>query len=158
VAASRLAALAFAILAAARADGRLASKPVLVRIDGHVGSKLASEPEGLAELTLRRGETTIAFHVREIRVLSGDLVGLDVLAEVAPYTPNMTVTGPRELLDRLAGSHSGQALVLTGYYRRGSRMLMLSAVEPAKGDHRSRSGSSRTAAARRSIDAARSAT
>jgi hypothetical protein len=91
-------------------------------------------------------------------VLSGDLVGLDVLAEVAPYTPSMTVAGPKELLERLAASSPDRALVLTGYYRRGARILMLSAVEPAKGDQRSRSGPNRTVAARRSIDAARAAT
>jgi hypothetical protein len=101
---------------------------VLLRIEGHVGPRRA-EDRAISELTLRRGESLIRLTVDEIWVLSGDLVGLDILHEVEPYEPNMSVDGPPPLLDRLAAAGPDEPLELTGYFRRGQRILMLSAVE-----------------------------
>jgi hypothetical protein len=125
-------ALALAVaLVATGADAREGTRPLLLRLQGNVGPD-STGPRQIAELTFRRGRATITFHVEEIFVLSGGRVGLDVLHEVEPYTPNMTVEGPRELLDRFEHAAPGLQLEVTGYFRSGQRMLMLSSVEPRK--------------------------
>jgi hypothetical protein len=118
-------------LVAAGADAREGTRPLLLRIHGNVGPASTGSRE-IAELTLRRGRATIRLHVEEIWVLSGGRVGVDVLHEVEPYTPNMTVDGPRELLDRLEHAAPDLQLEVTGYFRSGQRILMLSGVEPRK--------------------------
>jgi hypothetical protein len=120
-----------AALLATGADAREGTRPLLLRLQGNVGPA-STGPRQIAELTLRRGRGTITFHVDEIFVLSGGRVGIDVLHEVEPYTPNMTVEGPRELLDRLEHAPPELPLEVTGYFRSGQRMLMLSSVEPRK--------------------------
>ena len=72
------------------------------------------------------------FVVEEIWVLSGDVASHDVLSEVEPYTPSMWLEGPREVIDRLVDADPERLLEVTGYFRRGVRMLMLSSVEPVK--------------------------
>jgi hypothetical protein len=109
----------------------LGPKPILIRILGHVGAPRETDRK-IAELTLRHVERTIDFTVDEIWVLSGDAAGVDVLHEVEQYTPSMSVSGPKEVLRRLTGASPDDPLELTGYYRRGQRMLMLSSVERAK--------------------------
>ena len=64
--------------------------------------------------------------------LPDEKVGLDVLHEVEPYQPSMQVSGPRSVVDRLQHARPEHRLELTGYFRRGARLLMLSGVEPAK--------------------------
>src|SRR5258706_11902620 len=108
--------------AGARANGDRLSSPVLLRIEGHVGAPRSGD-RGLADLTWRRGDTTMRFQVGEIWVLSGDLVGLDVLHEVEPYTPSLSVAGPAPLLDRLAAASPDEPLEISGYFRRGARIL-----------------------------------
>jgi hypothetical protein len=120
----------FAAVAAGQAD-RGFGRPVLLRIEGHVGSR-RPEDRGLATLTLRRGESVTEFQVNEIWVLSGDAVGLDILAEVEPYDPSMQIAGPGRVLDHLQHAKPEEPLELIGYFRRGVRILMLSAVEPVK--------------------------
>ena len=121
--------LVFVLAFSAHADR--AAKPVLIRIQGHVGAP-RPEDRKIAELKLRDGNKTIDLTVAEIWVLSGNAVGVDILHEVEQYDPNMTVSGPSDVLGRLANASPDQRLDVTGYYRRGQRMLMLSGVEPAK--------------------------
>ena len=116
-----------AIVSAAGAAG-LARRPLLLRIQGHVGTPREGDRK-IAELTMRRGDRVLHYTVEEIWVLSGDALGLDVLHEVEPYDPNLTVTGPKEVLGRLTTANPAEPLELVGYYRRGQRMLMLSSVE-----------------------------
>jgi hypothetical protein len=128
----RLACFVAAVAAAvsSSADQRgIGPRPLVLRIDGHVGAARPGEP-GLTDLTLRRGTATIPFHVTAIRVLAGEAYGPDVLDEVAPYDPNMTVSGTTALLDRLANAPADEPLRVIAYYRGGgARMLMLSGVE-----------------------------
>jgi hypothetical protein len=131
----RTVALAIALavtLVAGPAEARFGgTRPLLLRLEGNVGPT-STGPRQIAELTLRRGERRLVFHVVEIWVLSGGRVGIDVLHEVEPYTPNMSVEGPRELLDRLEQAPPPLQLEVTGYFRSSQRMLMLSSVEPQK--------------------------
>jgi hypothetical protein len=122
--------LAVVLASAASAQVR-EFRPVLLRIDAHVGPK-RPEDRAIADLTLRRGQSTIELTVTELRVLSGELTSLDLLDEVAPYRPNMSVDGPRSVLERLTTAGPDEPLVILGYFRRGQRILMLSSVERAK--------------------------
>src|SRR5712692_7075065 len=106
----------------ARAGEDRVPAAVLLRIEGHVGAPRSGD-RGLADLTWRRGKTTIRFQVGEIWVLSGNLVGLDVLHEIEPYTPSLSLAGPAPLLDRLAAASPDEPLEITGYFRRGVRIL-----------------------------------
>ena len=106
-------------------------RPVLLRMEGHVGAR-RPEDRGLSRLTFRRGKAVFEFQVDEIWVLSGDAVGLDILAEVEPYKPSMSLAGAPELVDRLQHARPGELLEVTGYFRRGQRIFTVSGVEPAK--------------------------
>jgi len=108
-----------------------APRPVLVRMQGHVGEAREGDRK-LEVLTLRRGDTTAPFTVTEIWVLSGDVLGTELLSDVAPYTPSLSVSGPQPVMKRLAEARPEDAIELTGYLRRGQRLFMLSAVEPVK--------------------------
>jgi hypothetical protein len=109
----------------------LGPKPILIRIQGHVGPPRESDRK-IAVLTLREGKRMIDLTVDEIWVISGNAVGVDVLHEVEPYTPSMSVSGPKEVLARLNAASPDDPLELIGYYRRGQRLLMLSSVERQK--------------------------
>ncbi len=113
-------------------------RAVLIRMEGHIGAPRPGD-RGLAKLTLRRDKGTIEFQVNEIWVLSGDLVGLDILHEVEPYEPNMSLAGPPEVVDRLLAASPDELLEITAYFRRGVRILTLSGVERAKKRDASRS-------------------
>jgi len=109
----------------------LAPRAILLRIEGHVGPPRDGDRR-IAELRLRRKDATFTFQVSEIWVLSGDAAGQDILHEVEPYTPSMSVFGPPEVVGKLVNASSDQPLEVTGYFRRGQRILTLSSVEPAK--------------------------
>jgi hypothetical protein len=126
--------LLLALLIAAAAPARaefFGPKPLLVRIEGHVGPAREGDRR-IAELNLRQDERTFPLTIDEIWVLSGDAVGLDVIHEVEQYDPSMSVAGPKEVVHRLASADPAEPLEITGYYRRGQRILMLSSVGPAK--------------------------
>ena len=120
-----------AVAAVAHAGHGSGVRPLLLRLQGHVG-EARPEDRGVASLTLRHDRDTIRFQVDEIWVLSGNAAGVDVLHEVEPYEPNMSVAGPAPVLDRLQHASPDVPLEVTGYFRRGARILMLSAVEPVK--------------------------
>jgi hypothetical protein len=124
----RSAVLATLILAVAANAEPLAPKPILLRIQGHVGPEREGDRR-IASLTFRQDARKIPVTVEEVWVLSGDAVGTDVLHEVEQYDPSLSVSGPTEVVHRLVTASPDEPLELTGYYRRGQRMLMLSSVE-----------------------------
>ena len=129
--------LLLATVAQADSSRQAVPRAVLIRLEGHVG---AARPEdrGVAALRIRRGNSILQFQVNEIWVLSGDLMGLDVLHEVEPYDPNMSLAGPPEVVDRLLAASPDDPLEVTGYFRRGVRILMLSSVDRPKRGKQSR--------------------
>jgi hypothetical protein len=124
-------ALGLVAASAARADRFPGTFPLLIRVEGHRGEARPGD-RGIADLTLRHRDATIAFHVREIWVLSGDAAGVDVLHEVEAYVPNMSIDGPPGVVERLRSAPPEETLELTGYFRRGQRLFMLSGVERTK--------------------------
>jgi hypothetical protein len=124
-------ALATVVLAATAVPARFIERPVLFRMEGYVGPK-RERPRSIASLTLRHGDTILPFQVSEAWVLSGDAADHDVLHEIEPYTPNLSLAGPPEVVDELVAARPGDPLEVTGYIRLGQRIYTLSSVEPAK--------------------------
>jgi len=71
--------------------------------------------------------------VTKARTVGGDqpLDGKDVLAVVAPFTPNFLVVGPEGLVAELRDTPAGTAVRLEGLVNRGSRTYFLRRVERA---------------------------
>ena len=130
----RVALLAAAVLASAVVEARnlnLERRALVLRIEGHVGAPRDGDRR-VAELTLRRGDRIIPFQVEEIRVLSGDAAGTDVLHEVAAYEPSMSVAGPPVVVEKLEGADPNGRVAMIGYFRSGQRIFSLSSVERLK--------------------------
>ena len=124
-------ALAVALLVApmvAHARDDFALRPLLLRFEGHVGAPREGD-RNIFELTMRREDRIIRFAIDEVWVLSGDALGMQVLDELRPYDPNVSVAGPREVVDRLVHADPKDRLEVTGFLRVGQRILQLSAVE-----------------------------
>ena len=69
--------------------------------------------------------------VTDARTVGADqfVLGKDVLAAVAPFTPNLLVAGPPELVGRLRTAPPGTRVVVEGLVSRASRMYYLRRVE-----------------------------
>src|SRR5512147_573008 len=104
------------------------ARPLLLRFEGHVGAPREGD-RNIFELTMRREDRIIRFAIDEVWVLSGDALGMQVLDELRPYDPNVSVAGPREVVDRLVHADPKDRLEVTGFLRVGQRILQLSAVE-----------------------------
>jgi hypothetical protein len=74
--------------------------------------------------------------VTKARTIGGDhpLDGRDVLAIVAPFQPNLLVTGPPEVVARLSDAPSGSRVSLEGLVDRGARTYYLRAADVAGRD------------------------
>jgi hypothetical protein len=123
-------ALAMALLVApmlGHADD-FALRPLLLRFEGHVGAPREGD-RNIFELTMRRQDRIMRFTIDEVWVLSGDALGMQVLDELRPYDPNVSVAGPREVVDRLEHADPKDRLEVTGFLRVGQRILQLSGVE-----------------------------
>src|SRR5258705_8971772 len=119
-----LAVVLLAQVAAAR-GADVVPRAVLLRMEGHVGPRRDGD-RGVAEISMRHDKTTLQFQLNEIWVLSGDVASHDVLSEIEPYTPSLSVAGPPEVVDRLVSARPEAMLEGTGYFRRGARIFMLS--------------------------------
>jgi hypothetical protein len=129
-------ALALAVLLAAGSAGAFerfegAIRPIMLKLAAHVGAPRPNEIV-VNDLTLRRGDRTIRLQVREAWVLSGDALAQEVLDDAEPYDPNFTLAGPPEVVRRLETASPDEDLEVIAYVRRGSRLMTLSTVEPAK--------------------------
>jgi hypothetical protein len=104
------------------------ARPLLLRFEGHVAAPREGD-RNIFELTMRREDRIIRFTIDEVWVLSGDALGMQVLDQLRPYDPNVSVAGPREVVDRLEHADPNDRLEVTGFLRVGQRILQLSGVE-----------------------------
>jgi hypothetical protein len=110
--------------------------PLILRLDGVI------EPS--KEATRGVGFTAVSFGflgeeqtdprwlaVTDARTVSGDhpLLGKDVLNILAPFTPNLYVTAPPELMKRFRDLPPGTPVRLEGLVDRGARTYLLRSVE-----------------------------
>jgi len=109
-------------------------KPLLLRLEGVVSAtREAAAETGFTATSLGflGTETVRWLGVTDARTVGADqfVLGKDVLAAVAPFTPNLLVAGPPELVGRLRTAPPGTRVVVEGLVARASRMYYLRRVE-----------------------------
>ena len=110
--------------------------PLLLKLEGVIQpTRAAAAHTGFTVTSLAfAGAPTDAqrwLGVTKARTVGGDqpLDGKDVLALVAPFTPNFLVVGPKELVVQLRDVPPGTAVRIEGLVNRGSRTYFLRRVE-----------------------------
>ncbi len=115
--------------------------PILLRLEGQVAAT--------RDAALKTGFTAVSLDllgddahrsrwigVTEARTLGGDqfVMGKDVLAAVAGFTPNLLVTGPPALVTALRDAPPGTPVRMEGLVDRGSRVYYLRSVRVGAGN------------------------
>lgn len=117
--------------------------PLLLRLDGVIEpSKEATRGVGFTAVSFgflgKEAPERRWLAVTDARTVGGDhpLLGKDVLDTLAPFTPNLLVTGPPELVRQLADLPSGTSVRIEGLVNRGSRTYLIRQIEvrPPAGD------------------------
>jgi hypothetical protein len=108
--------------------------PLLLRLDGVLeASPAAARGKGfaVASLGFLGSDARRWLAVTSARTVGGDnaLDGKDVLALVAPFTPNLLVAGPEDLVRRLRDAPPGSSVRVEGLVDRSSRTYYLRSVE-----------------------------
>ena len=117
-------------------SGAFPGPPLILKLEGVIQpTKSAAERSG-STVTSFAFAGSPAREVRwlgvtKARTVGGDqpLDGKDVLALVAPFTPNFLVVGPKELVARLRDAPPGTAVRVEGLVHRGSRTYLLRRVD-----------------------------
>ena len=99
-----------------------------LRMDGYVGQPPEDRRE-MADLRLRAAGEDVRFQVTGARMLTGSVSIQSFLNRVRPYSPNLILRGPKDLLARVAHAPRGAVLRITGSWRPGSQDLLVSSVE-----------------------------
>ena len=103
--------------------------PDLLEMTGHVGKPTAEEPGGWnLTLGVRYTPQVIRFHLWRMRILNNGILPDQVLFAVEPYDPNFYLFGSSEQLAALAAATPTDVVIITGYRRVGSRVVMLTAL------------------------------
>src|SRR2546427_4531350 len=113
-----------------------AGPPLLLKLEGVIQpSKAAAKGIGFTVTSFAflggKNQTERWLGVTKARTVGGDqpLDGKDVLAVVAPFTPNFLVVGPDALVARLRDAPPGTAVRVEGLVNQGSRTYFLRRVE-----------------------------
>ncbi len=110
--------------------GRVGARQAhLVRLTGRLGPPAPGET-GTTDLTLMLGRTEYPFQLKDLRVLSGDILPGAILSEVTLHRPSYYLRGDDSMLQPIA-SAAGQTVTISGYTRLGSHDLFVTAVEIA---------------------------
>jgi len=120
---------ALALCGTARAQRAIPRPPeeLLVSLIGSVGPPPAGRAPA-AKLELNVEDTRLPFNAEEARVLSGSQLGANVLEDMEPNR-TLYVRGPKELLDKIRRASPEKRLEITGFYRTGSRNLLVNDVK-----------------------------
>ena len=100
---------------------------VQLRLEGWVGQP----PTGWAprgEVQVRVNKEDVNLQVNELRVLSGESFGPDVLAGLVAKRPGLYLYGPPPLLERFTAAKPQTYLALVGYLRKGTSDMNASDV------------------------------
>jgi hypothetical protein len=103
--------------------------PDLVELTWHVGKPAPGESGGWdISLGIGLSATVYDLHLTGMRILNSGRLPLSVLSELEPYKPTFFLFGHNEQAARLAAATPADTVVITGYWRLGSRNLMLTAL------------------------------
>src|SRR2546428_1879370 len=115
-----------------------AGPPLLLKLEGVIQpTKAAAERTGftVTSLAFAGGPTDERrwLGVTKARTVGGDqpLDGKDVLAVVAPFTPNFLVVGPKDLVAQLRDAPPGTPVRVEGLVNQGSRPSFLPRAQRA---------------------------
>src|SRR5438552_18913596 len=113
-----------------------AGPPLILKLEGVIQpTKAAAERTGFTVTSLAFAGAPTGerrwLGVTKARTVGGDqpLDGKDVLAVVAPFTPNFLVVGPKELVAQLRDAPPGTAVRIEGLVNRGAHTYFLRRVE-----------------------------
>ncbi|HJQ84229.1 MAG TPA: hypothetical protein VKA21_09150 [Candidatus Binatia bacterium] len=129
-----------AVVATARAQRAVPPSvlgpPLLLRLEGVIEpTRAAAEGKGFAVVSLgfRGSDAQRWLAVTEARTVGGDhpLDGKDVLALVAPFTPNLLVTGSDDAVTRLRDAPADARVVVEGLVDQSARTYLLRRVDVA---------------------------
>ncbi len=103
--------------------------PDLLEMTGHVGKPTAEEPGGWnLTLGVRYTPQVHRFHLWRMRILNNGILPDQVLFAVEPYDPNFYLFGSPEQMAALAAATPADVVVITGYRRARSRVVMLTGL------------------------------
>jgi hypothetical protein len=122
-----LLALAAAVPAAAREPDLVLPKPIILRLLGHFApDRERAQAEGVDAVMIAVDDVQRWFAVDRARTI-GDhaLDGRDVLALLAPTTPNLIAVGADDLRRRLRDAPPGTPVEIEGLVERGSHTYLL---------------------------------
>ena len=116
-------------LRAESAARRLAplSHPELIRLTGSVREP-RPEDKGTEDLTLDVKGKTYRFQLTDLKVMNGSRLPGSILAAVRLYRPNFFLHGPEAMTSRLDQAKPDNVVVILGYFRLGSRTLMVNEI------------------------------
>jgi hypothetical protein len=105
--------------------------PDLLELTGHIGKPLPGETGGW-NLVLgdRYKRHTFHFHLKHMRILNSGRLPMDILEAVEPYRPNFFLfpNSPGQMATLESAAPSDQ-VTISGYRRRGSRNILVTAIE-----------------------------
>lgn len=122
--------IGFVVALRAESDARrLAplSHPELIRLAGSVREP-RPEDKGTDDLTLDVKGKTYRFQLTDLKVMSGSRLPGSILAAVRLYRPNFFLHGPEVMTSRLDQAKPDNVIVILGYFRLGSRTLMVNEI------------------------------
>jgi hypothetical protein len=113
----------------------LGGKPLLLRLEGDLHANLAQAREkspDVATLGFLDGDGGKKFlGIEKARTIGADqgTFAKDVLNDLKPFDPNLLLTGPGDLLERIRNAPVGTRVVLEGLLDRGQHTYLLRDVQ-----------------------------
>ena len=110
-------------------------QPLLLRLEGELlqtPAEARAKSGDFATLGFLDGEGgTRILGIEKARTIGGDhaLLGKDVLDLLKPFDPNLLLTGPPDLVDKVRGAPPGTKILLEGLLHRAQRIYYLRDVK-----------------------------
>jgi hypothetical protein len=104
--------------------------PILVRIEGYIGTKPA-DYDNLADWLLSCLGKEYPFQVTKIDVLQGDVSYMDIVENARPYHLTYYLRGPDQFLKAFVATPPGERMAFSAYLRTGSRQANITQLESA---------------------------
>jgi hypothetical protein len=102
----------------------------MLKMTGFVNAQVAAnETRPVVTLMLPGHEGRYTFLITDIKLLAGPLrTPSDILAEVAPHTPNFRLRGPQEVVEQISNAATTMPLAITAEYARSDRLLLVQSI------------------------------
>lgn len=126
-----LALAALLLLAAPAAARRNQVIPVFLAIEGYVGQKPADPGSIMTKWVVRTDKQTVDFYVTKLEVLTGDTSYMQIITQLEPYKPTLTLKGTTTQRTDFLKAAPGKKVSMRAYLRRdpSTRYLMVDTLE-----------------------------